>query len=88
MPLCYKGNGTLSARWTGKRKSWPMVCQQKKWTKFSENNKKSSSSRGQEGSAEKVVLMHEMVTGGGGGGGFRRFGLLFLKEFCDVHVDM
>ena len=87
MPLCYKGNGTLSARWTGKRKSWPMVCQQKKWTKFSENNKKSSSSRGQEGSAEKVVLMHEMVTRGGGGG-FRRFGLLFLKEFCDVHVDM
>jgi len=86
MPLCYKGNGTLSARWTGKRKSWPMVCQQKKWTKFSENNKKSSSSRGQEGSAEKVVLMHEMVTRGGGG--FRRFGLLFLKEFCDVHVDM
>jgi hypothetical protein len=37
------------------------------------------------------VLMHEMVTGvrgGGGGGSFRRFGLLFLKEFCDVHVDM
>jgi hypothetical protein len=33
------------------------------------------------------VLMHEMVTRGGGGG-FRRFGLLFLKEFCDVHVDM